>query len=124
MFERQAGTVEGGSDTAKWAVKTSSLETACLTWRHSVSKRIVVGGVGTYLSTGTLQQVLTEPGWLSKENVIGEPGSAGRGAPEVLGEDLVPVNGVPSQGLLGVEANTEEEGRGQLDCGHAQLFTI
>ena len=80
--------------------------------------------VVAYLSTGTLQQVLTEPGWLSKENVIGEPGSAGRGTAEGLGEDLVPVDGVPSQGLLGVEANAEQEGGGQLDCGHAELLTI
>ena len=85
---------------------------------------LLVVVMATYLSTGTLQQVLTEPGWLSKENVVGEPGSAGRGTPEVLGEDLVPVDGVPSQGLLGVEADTEEEGGGQLDRGHAQLFTI
>ena len=78
----------------------------------------------TYLCTGTLQQVLTEPGRLSKENVISEPGSAGRGTAEVLGEDLVPVDGVPSQGLLGVEANAEQEGGGQLDGGHAQLLPI
>ena len=32
MFDRQAGTVEGGSDTAKWAVNTNSFETACLTY--------------------------------------------------------------------------------------------
>ena len=80
--------------------------------------------VVTYLSTRTLQQVLTEPGWLSKENVIGKPGSAGRRTSEVLGENLVPVDGVPSQRLLGVEANAEQEGGGQLDGGHAQLLPI
>ena len=32
MFDRQAGTGDAGSLTAKWAVKTISFETACLTW--------------------------------------------------------------------------------------------
>ena len=31
MFDRQAGTGDAGSLTAKWAVKTISFETACLT---------------------------------------------------------------------------------------------
>ena len=45
-------------------------------------------------------------------------------AAQMLRENLVPVSGVAPQGLLGVEANGEEEGAGRLDGGQGHLLLL
>ena len=47
-----------------------------------------------------------------------------RVAAEVLAEELAPVSGVASQGLLGVEAHVDEEGGGELDGDDGQLLLL